>query len=187
MAARIVEPVPPMEQRGGDSGTCDHLDDASIVPQSGPYVSQTPFYSPDATPYPFYDGASSTAPSIGQSQTPATSIDGILELSLEDEAVRKGVLGQTYFPAWSNDAGGIEESPEEMQKKDPLQLEVWKLYSKAKTQLPNADRMQNLNWRMMSINLRRLEQERERKECVPRSRPISYILQRLRDKRKLLD
>lgn len=54
------------------------------------------------------------------------------------------------------------DSPEEMQKKDPLAIQVWKLYSKAKTQQPNAERMENLTWRMMAMNLRRMEMERKR-------------------------
>ena len=172
MATHIVEDDAPHAEQplgslGAQASTCDDLDVASVVPQFG--LSQTPVISPNFQSHLYYDGASSTAPSLGPAQTPATSIDGILDLSLEDEAVRKGVLRQTYFPAWRNDSGGVEETPEEMQQRDPLQLEVWKLYSKAKTQLPNADRMQNLTWRMMSMNLRRLELERERqKGCVPR-------------------
>jgi GATA-binding protein len=159
----------PLGSLGAQASTRDDLDVASDAPQFGSsYVSQVSYTSPTFFSYPCYDGASSNAPSIGQSQTPATSIDGILDLSLEDEAVRKSVLRQTYFPAWKNDSGDVNEaSLEDMQQRDPLQLEVWKLYSKAKTQLPNADRMQNLTWRMMSMNLRRLELERERqKGCV---------------------
>ncbi|KAF2423280.1 hypothetical protein EJ08DRAFT_664444 [Tothia fuscella] len=85
-----------------------------------------------------------------------------LELSHEDGAVRRGVLQEAYFPTWKDDtASGVLESPEEMQQKDPLATQVWKLYSKAKGQLPNAERMENLTWRMMSMNLRRLELERK--------------------------
>lgn len=159
----------PLGLPGAQASTREDLDVASNVPQFGSsYGTQASYTSQNFFSHPYYDGAPSNAPSIGQSQTPATSIDGILDLSLEDEAVRKGVLRQTYFPAWKNDSGDINEtSPEDMQQRDPLQLEVWKLYSKAKTQLPNADRMQNLTWRMMSMNLRRLELERERqKGCV---------------------
>lgn len=47
-----------------------------------------------------------------------------------------------------------------MQRKDPLATQIWKLYSKTKTQLPNAERMENLTWRMMSMNLRRKEMQR---------------------------
>lgn len=48
-----------------------------------------------------------------------------------------------------------EESPEDMQRKDPLATQVWKLYSKQKGTLPNAERMENLTWRMMALTLRR--------------------------------
>ncbi|KAG0642422.1 hypothetical protein HOY80DRAFT_1007965 [Tuber brumale] len=48
-----------------------------------------------------------------------------------------------------------EESPEDMQKKDPLATQVWKLYSKQKNVLPNAERMENLTWRMMAMTLRK--------------------------------
>lgn len=48
-----------------------------------------------------------------------------------------------------------EDSPEDMQKKDPLATQVWRLYSKQKGTLPNAERMENLTWRMMALTLRR--------------------------------
>lgn len=38
--------------------------------------------------------------------------------------------------------------------------QIWKLYHKTKGQLPNAERLENLSWRMMSMNLRRKEMER---------------------------
>lgn len=51
-----------------------------------------------------------------------------------------------------------------MQKKDPLGTLVWKLYKKTKAELPNQERMENLTWRMMAMNLKRKEQEQAR--CV---------------------
>ena len=45
-----------------------------------------------------------------------------------------------------------------MQKKDPLATQIWKLYSKTKTRLPNQERMENLTWRMMAMSLKRREQ-----------------------------
>lgn len=54
------------------------------------------------------------------------------------------------------------DSPEEMQKMDPLGIQIWKLYSKTKSQLPNKERMDNLSWRMMSMSLKLKEQERAR-------------------------
>jgi GATA-binding protein len=79
-----------------------------------------------------------------------------------DPAVRQGVLAHSFFPALKNDADSADMgSPEEMQRNDPLGTQIWKLYSKARTQLPNAERMENLTWRMMALNMRRAA-ERER-------------------------
>jgi GATA-binding protein len=69
------------------------------------------------------------------------------------------MLQDSFFPAWKDDSGGVDlDSPEEMQKKDPLATQVWKLYSKAKTQLPNSQRLENLTWRMMAM---KMSQQRE--------------------------
>ena len=63
------------------------------------------------------------------------------------------------FPDWKDDAGREAlDSPEELQKKDPLGTQIWKLYSRTKTRLPNQERMENLTWRMMAMNIKRREQ-----------------------------
>lgn len=53
------------------------------------------------------------------------------------------------------------DSPEEMQKMDPFCIEIWKFFSKTKSQLPNKERMDNISWRMMSMNIKK-EQQRSR-------------------------
>jgi|SRR5690242_11175664 len=74
-----------------------------------------------------------------------------------------GMLDEPIFPAFGNDANPTSpESPTELQKNDPLGTQIWKLYSRAKTQLPNAERMSNLTWRMMALNMRRAEEQRNR-------------------------
>jgi GATA-binding protein len=89
-------------------------------------------------------------------------LDSKLDFSPSEAAARKGVLEDSFFPTWKNDAGGANlDSPEEMQKKDPLAIQIWKLYSKAKTQLPNAERMKNLTWRMMAMSKKRAELQLE--------------------------
>ncbi|KAG9786127.1 hypothetical protein KCU88_g2341, partial [Aureobasidium melanogenum] len=71
----------------------------------------------------------------------------------------ESLLRDTVFPDWKNDAQSPDsESPEELQKKDPLGTQIWKLYSRTKSRLPNQERMENLTWRMMAMNLRRREQ-----------------------------
>src|SRR6202012_3861740 len=84
-----------------------------------------------------------------------------LDLSGQEVLARnESLLRDTVFPEWKDDAtpSGME-SPEEMQKKDPLGTQIWKLYSRTKSRLPNQERMENLTWRMMAMNLRRREQK----------------------------
>ena len=74
-----------------------------------------------------------------------------------------GMLDEPIFPAFGTDASAASpESPTELQKNDPLGTQIWKLYSRAKTQLPNAERMSNLTWRMMALNMRRAEEQRNK-------------------------
>jgi GATA-binding protein len=84
----------------------------------------------------------------------ASELDN-LDLSAGNSA-RKELLRESFFPTWKDDAADGElDSPDEMQKKDPLATQIWRLYSKTKKQLPNSERMENLTWRMMAMNLRK--------------------------------
>ena len=91
-----------------------------------------------------------------------------LDFSSTTHDARKGVLNDPFFNSWAKDAKSTDfESPEELQKKDPLGIQIWRLYSKTKTQLPNQERMDNLSWRMMSMNLRKQQVETHAARCVP--------------------
>ncbi|KAE8258198.1 hypothetical protein A4X13_0g1842 [Tilletia indica] len=61
-----------------------------------------------------------------------------------------------------------ELDPDEMAKKDPLATQVWKMYAKQKSTLPNGARMENLTWRMMAMTLRK-KKEQERAEAEARA------------------
>lgn len=83
-----------------------------------------------------------------------------LDLSGAANNARKELLRESFFPTWKDDTAGRElDSPDEMQKKDPLATQIWRLYSKTKKQLPNQERMENLTWRMMAMSLRKRKQE----------------------------
>ncbi|KAL8908537.1 MAG: hypothetical protein Q9207_000747 [Kuettlingeria erythrocarpa] len=84
-----------------------------------------------------------------------------LALSVENHRARQDMLGDAVF-----NLGPDLDRPEEMQKKDPLGTQIWKLYSRTKTQLPNQERLENLTWRMMAMNLRRKQEEKERARFV---------------------
>ncbi|PSN69007.1 hypothetical protein BS50DRAFT_330498 [Corynespora cassiicola Philippines] len=98
-----------------------------------------------------------------QSLHPSANLDSNLDFSPDDVAARQGMLEHSIFPTLANDAHAADMgSPEEMQKNDPLATQIWKLYSKARTQLPNAERMENLTWRMMAMSMRRAELDRNK-------------------------
>ncbi|KAL1875689.1 hypothetical protein VTK73DRAFT_9944 [Phialemonium thermophilum] len=66
----------------------------------------------------------------------------------------------TILPFQDSISNSIQ-SPEEMQKQDPLAIQVWRFFNKMKQQLPHQDRMENLTWRMMHVNLRKSRREEE--------------------------
>jgi hypothetical protein len=51
-------------------------------------------------------------------------------------------------------------TPEEMREKDPLAADFWRLWRSTVTFLPESVRMENMTWRMMSMTLKRKEQQR---------------------------
>jgi GATA-binding protein len=88
-----------------------------------------------------------------------------LEFPFHDGFANGGLLRESIFPDWRDGAPRSPmESPEELQKKDPLAMQIWKLYSKMKSQLPHQERMENLTWRMMAMSLKRKEMERQRQK-----------------------
>jgi GATA-binding protein len=84
-----------------------------------------------------------------------------LDASMADGNSRQDLLQHSVFPHYHDDS---LDDPREMQRKDPLATQIWKLYSKTKTQLPNQERMENLTWRMMAVSLKK---EREQRYVEP--------------------
>jgi GATA-binding protein, other eukaryote len=50
--------------------------------------------------------------------------------------------------------------PEKLAKEDPLATQMWKMYARTKAHLPHAQRMENITWRMMALELRKKEEAR---------------------------
>lgn len=83
-----------------------------------------------------------------------------VDISADDSIVRTELLYDSFFPMWKDSTGGEElGSPYEMQRKDPLAIQVWRLYSKTGKRLPNREGMENLTWRMMAMSLRTHKQK----------------------------
>ena len=106
--------------------------------------------------------------SLPQRQTttvapPHDQIRDKLDLSPENKEISRDFLQEAFFPDWKDDAASADlGNPDEMQKKDPLASQIWKFYTKTKTQLPQQERMENLSWRLMAMNLKRKEREQAR-------------------------
>jgi len=107
------------------------------------------------------ESSSARPPHTSTSSTTDSSASAQDKLdSLPANSARNQMLRDSFFPTWKDDAAGEElDSPDEMQRKDPLATQIWRLYSKTKKQLPNQERMENLTWRMMAMNLRKRKQE----------------------------
>ncbi|KAF2149620.1 hypothetical protein K461DRAFT_231310 [Myriangium duriaei CBS 260.36] len=105
---------------------------------------------------------SSDIPSGPQSLTSASTLDSTKLDSPSSGSARR--MLRDHEPFFATDETTTDDDIREMQKEDPLGTQIWRLYSKNRAQLPNAERMENLTWRMMSMNLRRKELARHR--CV---------------------
>lgn len=81
-----------------------------------------------------------------------------LDLAGSRDVARKGLLDDAIFPSHTAD-NEDNNSPDLMKEKDPLSMQIWRLYTRTKAQLPNQERMENLTWRMMAMNLKRKEMQ----------------------------
>ena len=148
-------------ERGGGmgvSGTGEHLLHSNSH-QSGFAASAA---SSTASPHSRQQQSIPSPQNLSDSTSKAVSPQGKsgdntavnLDLSTAQSFARRELLSGSF-----EHLGGVykipEESPEDMQKKDPLATQVWKLYSKQKNVLTNAERMENLSWRMMAMTLRK--------------------------------
>ncbi|KAG5975089.1 hypothetical protein E4U58_002083 [Claviceps cyperi] len=72
------------------------------------------------------------------------------------------LLGNALFPCLENAAAAEPaKSIDQLRHDDPLATQVWKFFSRAKQQLPNQERLENLTWRMMALNMRKPTQHAE--------------------------
>jgi len=74
-------------------------------------------------------------------------------------AARQDFLKSSLFPHLGNDLAESNETVEELQAKDPLGVQMWRFFKKTKQSLPRQDRVENMTWRMMHINLRKQQKQ----------------------------
>ncbi|KAI1502037.1 hypothetical protein F5X99DRAFT_171096 [Biscogniauxia marginata] len=98
-----------------------------------------------------------------------------LDLAKPSNAVRFDLLKGSVFPNLQNGMSGTKESLEEMQQNDPLATQVWRFFSKTKQNLPSQQRMENLTWRMMHLNLRRQRQLEAEAKAEAQARYVMLV------------
>jgi len=187
--------TPQYEERGGIlrsvHASSDHLN-AEGDAQSNPTISSTTSITEHDYRFPrrpadqqSKDGSvkdvtpQSSFPTTTNTTNPAVSALDKLDLSAGNSA-RKELLRESFFPTWKDDTAGEElDSPDEMQRKDPLATQIWRLYSKTKKQLPNQERMENLTWRMMAMSLRKRKQQEEAARYVLHKDLLAKVIRSL--------
>jgi GATA-binding protein len=78
-----------------------------------------------------------------------------LDLSLTHGAVHPDLLRPAAFPSFEQSAARENQRLEEMQRQDPLATQIWRFYTKTKQLLPAQERMENLTWRLMHLELQK--------------------------------
>ncbi|KAI0021367.1 hypothetical protein F4780DRAFT_286652 [Xylariomycetidae sp. FL0641] len=84
-----------------------------------------------------------------------------LDLTMPELAARSDLLKTSLFANTENAMSGANDSLEQMQQNDPLATQIWKFFSKTKQNLPSQERMENLTWRLMHVELRKLHQKQQ--------------------------
>ncbi|GME41682.1 Nitrogen regulatory protein area [Neofusicoccum parvum] len=128
--------------------------------------------------------SSSHSPSNIPSLTPASTLGSSVDASPTQNTAGDDVLEYSLFPGLKNDK---MEDVEELQKEDPLGVDMWKFFKKQKqSRVPDAERMENMTWRMMSINLRKVQLQNPTQttfSAVPESRLDAHSFVQVPDHR----
>ena len=82
------------------------------------------------------------------------------DLNMTYSKASNGLMGSAIFPFLSTAAAGSDI--EEAGRDDPLATQVWRFFHHSKRLLPNQDRMENLTWRMMNMQLQKTKKDQER-------------------------
>lgn len=94
-----------------------------------------------------------------------TSIDLDLDFPVgaHPSTAQEQLLQQSSaFPLFDDSAMDPDaQRPDDGAKEDPLATQMWKFFRKTKQNLPNQERMENLSWRMMALDLRKQKQQEE--------------------------
>ena len=131
-----------------------------LSPQDSP---TSPWCSP-VTHLPIHPGGipPQDPPAVsGYKLSPASTFKDILSDNLFDTPNKDAGPSSFTSPKLSSGSPDLqshalaESDPDKLAKQDPLATQVWKMFARTKAHLPHAQRMENLTWRMMALELRK--------------------------------
>jgi GATA-binding protein len=133
-----------------DAGRFDHRDAYTHAARSRPAMASAarPAAGTAAAPGPRTMTTGPGGPRSGLQ-------DFRLDLSLTHGAVHPDLLRPAAFPSFEQSAARENQRLEEMQRQDPLATQIWRFYTKTKQLLPAQERMENLTWRLMHLELQK--------------------------------
>ncbi|KAL1623716.1 Sodium- and chloride-dependent GABA transporter 1 [Diplodia seriata] len=99
-------------------------------------------------------GSPSNIPSLTPASTRGSSYDTSSPPYLH---TRNDVLEGTVFPEFRKNE---DSDVNKLQEEDPMGIDMWKFY-RNQSNVPDAERMENMTWRMMAINLRKAQQKKD--------------------------
>lgn len=93
---------------------------------------------------------------------------------------KNNILNAALFDGFQKVEASSSEQDDDfekmMQSEDPLAAQIWKFFTRTKQQLPNQQRMENLTWRMMALNLRRRQQQQQREQQQQKTHNRYYYI-----------
>ncbi|KAL7621454.1 Sodium- and chloride-dependent GABA transporter 1 [Parahypoxylon ruwenzoriense] len=143
---------------------------ASPIPTSSPSTAMNPtttehdFRFPRRPFEPIGQPTESAHPSknAGESSPGDLRIHELnLDFTKPDNVSRLDFLRLSIFPSLQNGMASNDENLEQMHQNDPLAIQVWRFFRNTKQSLPSQERMENLTWRMMHLNLQKRKQEED--------------------------
>ena len=99
---------------------------------------------------------------------PLSAVSGI------SASVFSDLLSEAGANVGAGAGAGEGLSPEELQKEDPLAMQVWRLYARTKANMPHVQRMENLTWRMVGMALKRKLEAQKQQHYHQQHHPEQY-------------
>lgn len=103
------------------------------------------------------------------------NVDGDVRSSLRElnagihgayESAGSALLGPAQFPLFDNGDGVSNGTLGKTNQDEPLASQLWKAFVQCKQHMPHQRRMENMTWRLMSLQMRQQSQERQKQKYV---------------------